>query len=693
MKKTKISSILIGLLTTSIALGVGTRVDADSTNTMYRLYNPNNHEHFYTANTKERDHLVKIGWGNYEGPAWDAPVTKGNLVYRLYNKGLRDHHYTASWDEVKWLTKNYGWTYEGPAWRSAPKNNHPVYRLFLKGVKTGSHHYTSSWKEVQWLTKNYGWKYEGIGWYGADKTTPTANKKDLQALYNKVKGTTKGNYTDSTWNSFSSALNNAKNILNNSKATQNQVNNAKNKLQTAFNGLKKKTIPTVNKKDLQALYDKVKGTTKSNYTDSTWNSFSSALNNAKNILNNSKATQNQVNDAKNKLQTTFNGLKAKEVQNYTVTVNHIDAQTGEIITSEQSTVKAGTNFTANAKTFKYNENNSNDPTNFDYQVIGNNTQTQQINKDTTITFNYNEVHQITLLCNDNYQNRGVANIIQQKNINVVHGQSVTLTAPTISDYVLDDRVETSNTVTLNNIITDQNYIFNYTHQYTVTVNHVNVDTNEILSSETKTVYEGDSFSAPWKNMTDQNYFLCKNDDPTVTVNVNAMTQQSSRSINDIKQDKTITFKYKNISFDELRDFMRQKELTWLNNYRQQNGVSPMQFNDIVQQAADIRAKELAINFSHYRPNVGGTFQDLLEELGCYGAKGENISQTGLYIDDLLSDNGILDAMLGWKDSPAHNANLLYNNQSILGLGHNFKVDYACRILVDNVFIGANPIFK
>lgn len=67
----------------------------------------------------------------------------------------------------------------------------------------------------------------------------------------------------------------------------------------------------------------------------------------------------------------------------------------------------------------------------------------------------------------------------------------------------------------------QNYIFNYTRKFNVTVNHVNADTNAVLSSESKTVYEGDSFSTPWKNMTDQNYFLCRNDDPTVTVDKTA----------------------------------------------------------------------------------------------------------------------------------------------------------------------------
>lgn len=29
---------------------------------MYRLYNPNNGEHFYTKNTQEKQQLVKIGW-------------------------------------------------------------------------------------------------------------------------------------------------------------------------------------------------------------------------------------------------------------------------------------------------------------------------------------------------------------------------------------------------------------------------------------------------------------------------------------------------------------------------------------------------------------------------------------------------------------------------------------------------------
>lgn len=682
------SSLLTGIFIGGVALS--THVDADSNVVMYRLYNPNNHEHFYTSSTKERDHLVKIHWGNYEGPAWNAPTNTGKLVYRLYNKGLRDHHYTASWDEVKWLTKNYGWTYEGPAWRSAPKNNHPIYRLFLKGVTSGSHHYTGSWKEVQWLTKNYGWKYEGVGWYGADNTpAPKVNKSALQALYTSVSRTKNNNYTSASWKNFQNALTNAKRVLDNAKATQNQVNSAKNQLDSAYKSLKKNPAPTVNKNALQSLYNQVKGIAKGDYTDATWTPFQTALNHAKNVLDNTKATQNQVDDAKNKLEAAYKGLAHKPKpaptpQNYTVTVNHVDAQTGQTIATEQTTVKAGTTYTANAKAFKYNEDDSNDPTNFDYQVIGSTTQTQKITNNTAMTFKYNEVHQIFVRFTDTYTKNYLKDCVV---VNVLHGQNQTIQAPKFDGYVIDSRTTPSETITLNNVTEDQSVGFGYTHQYTVTVNHIDVDTNAVLSTEAKNVYEGENFSTPWKNMTDQNYYLCSNDDPTVSDN----TTDGSRSISDIQQNKTITFKYKHITLEELNNQVRQKELEWLNNYRQQNGVGQMQFNDIVQKAADIRAQEIQTNFSHYRPE-GGTFQDLLDSLGCYGGTGENITAYYYYVDTLLNNSSSV-AMLGWKDSPGHNANLLYEKQTLAGISHAFTPYTNGMLDTTSVFIGAENIFK
>ena len=130
---------------------------------MYRLYNPNSGEHFYTGSTQERDMLKAAGW-QYEGIAWNAPTKQGEPVYRLFNPNNGDHHYTMSAEERDMLT-SVGWQYEGVAWNSASASNIPMYRLFNPNADCGSHHYTGSTEERDYLV-SLGWHYEGIGWYG-----------------------------------------------------------------------------------------------------------------------------------------------------------------------------------------------------------------------------------------------------------------------------------------------------------------------------------------------------------------------------------------------------------------------------------------------------------------------------------------------------------------------------------------------
>ncbi|EOH82921.1 leucine-rich repeat protein [Enterococcus malodoratus] len=208
-----------------------------ATNDMYRLYNPNSGEHFYTANTNERDLLKRVGW-NDEGIGWYAP-TSGDPVYRMYNPNAGDHHYTPHGFERDHLVK-VGWRYEGIGWYSDKNKKIPLYRAYNPNAKAGSHNYTVSKAEQNHLIK-VGWRNENIAWYGAKReTAPTVNKAELQALYNKVKGTNKGTYTEASWKTFQNTLDNAKNVLANEKATQAQVTNAKETLQKAFDGLEKK---------------------------------------------------------------------------------------------------------------------------------------------------------------------------------------------------------------------------------------------------------------------------------------------------------------------------------------------------------------------------------------------------------------------------------------------------------------------
>ena len=153
--------------TGAIDLGAIDRLEivySDDYTMMYRAYNPNSGEHFYTSSIKELKELFKAGW-SIEGSAWLSPKNEGTPVYRLYNPNVGDHHYTTSTKERDNLVKA-GWRDEGLAFLSADKESGTaVYRLYNPNATTGSHHYTTSAKERDNLVKN-GWNDEGTGWYG-----------------------------------------------------------------------------------------------------------------------------------------------------------------------------------------------------------------------------------------------------------------------------------------------------------------------------------------------------------------------------------------------------------------------------------------------------------------------------------------------------------------------------------------------
>ena len=135
----------------------------DSEDGMFRMYNKNSGEHFYTASKAEKNDLERAGW-KFEGLGWIAPKKSNTPVYRLYNKNAGDHHYTTSASERDMLI-NAGWKYEGIGWYSAGTNGKPLYRLYNPNAKAGAHHYTMDANERNNLV-SAGWKYEGIAWYG-----------------------------------------------------------------------------------------------------------------------------------------------------------------------------------------------------------------------------------------------------------------------------------------------------------------------------------------------------------------------------------------------------------------------------------------------------------------------------------------------------------------------------------------------
>ncbi len=89
------------------------------------------------------------------------------------------------------------------------------------------------------------------------------------------------------------------------------------------------------------------------------------------------------------------------------------------------------------------------------------------------------------------------------------------------------------------------------------------------------------------------------------------------------------------------------ELT--NQYRKENGTTWLSYNECLQYASDIRALEAAVYWSHTRPN--GTKWNTVDTKWTYG--GENLGS---------GYTNPADVMVGWKNSPGHNRNLLFGTQ-------------------------------
>lgn len=142
-------------------LFLGGTVAANADAQMYRLYNPNSGEHFYTKDAGERNHLITSGWDS-EGIGWVAP-DNGEQVYRVYNANAGDHHYTMSLSERDHLV-SVGWKNEGTGWFSDSARRAPIYRAYNPNAKAGSHNYSAHSSEQQGLI-SAGWQDEQVAWY------------------------------------------------------------------------------------------------------------------------------------------------------------------------------------------------------------------------------------------------------------------------------------------------------------------------------------------------------------------------------------------------------------------------------------------------------------------------------------------------------------------------------------------------
>ncbi len=104
----------------------------------------------------------------------------------------------------------------------------------------------------------------------------------------------------------------------------------------------------------------------------------------------------------------------------------------------------------------------------------------------------------------------------------------------------------------------------------------------------------------------------------------------------------------------------QQVVNLVNQERSKAGLSPVTADATLQSAAQIRAKEIEISFSHTRPD-GSSFSSVLSQQGIsYRGAGENIA---------WGQRSPEEVMEGWMNSPGHRANILNASFTKLGVGY------------------------
>ncbi|MCR5212316.1 MAG: hypothetical protein K6C41_07180 [Lachnospiraceae bacterium] len=148
----------------------GTFTNEAGDTALFRVYNPNTWEHFYTTDVAERRSLILAGWKG-EGIIGFFPTyasTDTDIMYRFRNPNTGDHHYTADMLEIVDI-RIAGWIPEGTSFFSLRQGKGiPIYRLYNPNAVTGTHHYTSDKAERDHLV-SIGWRDEGISWYASSK--------------------------------------------------------------------------------------------------------------------------------------------------------------------------------------------------------------------------------------------------------------------------------------------------------------------------------------------------------------------------------------------------------------------------------------------------------------------------------------------------------------------------------------------
>lgn len=118
----------------------------------------------------------------------------------------------------------------------------------------------------------------------------------------------------------------------------------------------------------------------------------------------------------------------------------------------------------------------------------------------------------------------------------------------------------------------------------------------------------------------------------------------------------------------------------VNDLRQEQGVQPVETNDMLRAAANIRAVETEEHFSHTRPDGTDAFTVFQEEGISYPYQtvGENLGMATYHLDEVGMAEFIFE---GWVESEGHYQNMIREDFDEIGVGVHFdgEILYATQL--------------
>ncbi len=115
--------------------------------------------------------------------------------------------------------------------------------------------------------------------------------------------------------------------------------------------------------------------------------------------------------------------------------------------------------------------------------------------------------------------------------------------------------------------------------------------------------------------------------------------------------------------------VRKEMLKLVNELRASVGVQPVQYDESLNKASDVRVNELMTKFSHVRPNGEGSstalrqFVSQDEYYENYIGMGENIQSNSMFGDDYTVAKRLFES---WKNSPGHYQNMIMSEWNVFG---------------------------